>query len=146
MEIQKFENDPKGIVLQLIPYQLVIFWGYWPLRLEVSKTHQAISLSFFLSLSHSFTLSHFFSLLILSLFLSLFLSLSLCLPRQVIWIILPLYDIHNYLWLFKTMWDQDLLTVCLPPSWLLLTRDASSLCTSSLCLPFLCPITGFLLP
>ena len=25
MEIQKFENDPKGIVLQLIPYQLVIF-------------------------------------------------------------------------------------------------------------------------
>ena len=47
MEIQKFENDPKGIVLQLIPYQLVIFWGYWPLRLEVSKTHQAISLSFF---------------------------------------------------------------------------------------------------
>ena len=26
-----------------------------------------------------------------------------CLPRQVIWIILPLYDIHNYLWLFKAM-------------------------------------------
>ena len=75
MEIQKFENDPKGIVLQLIPYQLVIFWGYWPLRLEVSKTHQAISLSFFLSLSHSFI--SFFSLLILSLSLSLFLSLSL---------------------------------------------------------------------
>ena len=75
MEIQKFENDPKGIVLQLIPYQLVIFWGYWPLRLEVSKTHQALSLSFFLSLSHSFI--SFFSLLILSLSLSLFLSLSL---------------------------------------------------------------------
>ena len=82
MEIQKVENDPKGIVLQLIPYQLVIFWGYWPLRLEVSKTHQAISLSFFLSLSHSFTLSHFFSLLILSLSFSLShppLSLSLAL-------------------------------------------------------------------
>ena len=82
MEIQKVENDPKGIVLQLIPYQLVIFWGYWPLRLEVSKTHQAISLSFFLSLFHSFTLSHFFSLLILSLFLSLTLSLSPSLSRS----------------------------------------------------------------
>ena len=70
MEIQKFENDPKGIVLQLIPYQLVIFWGYWPLRLEVSKTHQALSLSLFLSLSHSFI--SFFSL-------SPSLSLPLCL-------------------------------------------------------------------
>ena len=83
MEIQKVENDPKGIVLQLIPYQLVIFWGYWPLRLEVSKTHQAISLSFFLSLSHSFTLSHFFSLLILSLSLSLSVSLSLSLSPSL---------------------------------------------------------------
>ena len=33
------------------------------------------------------------------------------------------YD--NYLWLFKTMKNEDLLLVCLPPSWLLLSLTPS---------------------